>query len=390
MSSEPKRRVEADEFVLRDETGVMRAALKMTPDGPGLFLYDLSGKIRAGLLSGKDAPGLALFDSEGTPRVSLDLAAGEPALVLRDVDGTAQISMVLEESGPRLNLSDANSGPRIRLGAQRGDSSLVFADLNGKPRIALGMSGGVPGLTLLDAVGRRRAKLIVAEETSTFDLYNSDGKTCSSGTVVWVEPRLHAAEVDAKLAREGSARKQLEETLQAREKRYSALVAASGELVWTTSAGGEIVEDVPSWRSVTGQSEEEIKGAGWIEALHPEDRERVAGTGNRPWKRAVPTETECRVRGRAGDYGAFGLRAVPVLAGDEAVAEWVVTATDISPRKRLEEALRASEERLGEGGGYAGPITSGATGQRRAREISGGRRRPVAGIVAGERSRPRR
>ena len=50
MYSGPKRRIEADEFVLRDASGSLRAALTMTADGPGLFLYDPSEVVRAGLL----------------------------------------------------------------------------------------------------------------------------------------------------------------------------------------------------------------------------------------------------------------------------------------------------------------------------------------------------
>ena len=346
MFSEQKRRVEADEFVLRDANGSMRAALAMTLDGPGLFLYDQSENVRAGLLIGKDEPGLALFDSLGRPRVSLGMTADEPTLMLRDANGTSRLAMTVEETGTRLILSDTHPGPRVGFAAQSGEASMVFADTNGKPRVVLGMPGGVPGLTLLDAGGRRRAKLEIAEDTSTFELYDSDGKISSSRTVVWVEPRLNAAEVEAKLAQEAAARKQLEKVLQSREKRYTALTAALAQVVWTTNAVGEVIEDIPLWRSFTGQSEEEIKGSGWVQALHPEDRERVEGVLKQALETRSPFEVEYRVRRQDGEYRDFAVRAVPALQADEAVGEWVMAATDISERKRLEEALRASEERL--------------------------------------------
>ena len=79
MRSEPKRSVEADEFVLRDTNGLMRAALKMTADGPCLFFYDHREKVRAGLLGGKNAPRLFLLDRDGKPRTSLGLAADDSA-----------------------------------------------------------------------------------------------------------------------------------------------------------------------------------------------------------------------------------------------------------------------------------------------------------------------
>ena len=346
MYSGPKRRVEGDEFVLRDAKGAMRAALTMTLDGPGLFLYDQNEVIRAGLLVGKEEPGLALFDCLGRPRVSLGLAGDEPKLLLRDDKGIPRAAMTVEETGARLMLSDAKSGPRIGFAAENGEVSLVFAAPDGKPRIVLGMPGGVPGLTLLDEGGRRRAKLEIEEETSTFELFDSDGKTSSTRTVVWVEARLQAADLEAKLGLEATARKELEETLRAGEKRHSALVAATGQLVWTTNAAGEVIEDIPLWRSFTGQNEEEIKGLGWMQALCAEDRERVMQVSKQALEIRSPYETEYRMRRQDGEYRDFAVRAVPVLQDDEAVREWVVIATDISERKRLEDALRVSEERL--------------------------------------------
>jgi PAS domain S-box-containing protein len=346
MSSEPKRRVEADEFVLRDANGSMRAALAMTVDGPGLFLYDQSGITRARLLIGQDEPGMALFDSLGRPRVSLGLVADEPTLRLQDAEGASRAAIMVEEKGTRLMLSDANAGSRVGIAAQSGESNMVFADPNGKPRIVLGNPGGVPGLTLLDVRGRRRAKLEIEEESSTFELYDADGKTSSSRTVVWVEPGLHAADLEAKLALEAAAHKQLEGALQSKEKRYTALAAATAQLVWTTNAAGEIIDDIPLWRSFTGQTEEEVKGLGWVQALHPEDRERAEGVSKQALETHSAYDTEYRVLRQDGEYRDFAVRAVPVLQDDEAVGEWVVFATDISERKRLEQELRAREERL--------------------------------------------
>src|SRR5215475_11081086 len=69
------------------------------------------------------------------------------------------------------------------------------------------------------------------------------------------------------------------------EERYRSLIAATAQLVWTTDAQGNVIEDIPTWRAFTGQTEEEIKGQGWINALHPEDREPTAAV----WAHAVQT-----------------------------------------------------------------------------------------------------
>ncbi len=59
------------------------------------------------------------------------------------------------------------------------------------------------------------------------------------------------------------------------EARYRSLVTASAQIVWTTNAQGEVLEDLPAWRAFTGQSYDEIKGWGWASALHPDDLERT-------------------------------------------------------------------------------------------------------------------
>src|SRR5579863_4641553 len=85
------------------------------------------------------------------------------------------------------------------------------------------------------------------------------------------------------------------------EERYRSLVAATAQLVWTTDAQGNVAEDLPTWRAFTGQTEEEIKGQGWINALHPDDRAPTAAV----WAHAVQTcssyATEYRVRRHDGE-----------------------------------------------------------------------------------------
>jgi PAS domain S-box-containing protein len=124
------------------------------------------------------------------------------------------------------------------------------------------------------------------------------------------------------------------------EARYRSLVTASAQIVWTTNAQGEVLEDLPSWRAFTGQSCDEIKGWGWARALHPDDLERTKAV----WQHSVTTrelyEIEYRVRRHDGEYRDFTVRGVPVKDKDGSVREWVGACTDITERK----AARARRE----------------------------------------------
>ncbi len=128
--------------------------------------------------------------------------------------------------------------------------------------------------------------------------------------------------------------------------RYRSLIAATAQVVWTANPQGEAVGDAPAWRALTGQTEEEIRGRGWLSAIHPEDRERSAAL----WSRAVETrsiyDTEYRVRTRSGEYRHFSARGVPVLEADGSIREWVGTCTDITERKQAEAELRRHREHL--------------------------------------------
>ena len=129
------------------------------------------------------------------------------------------------------------------------------------------------------------------------------------------------------------------------EERYRSLVVATSQIVWTTNAEGLVV-DIPVWRAYTGQSESEVRGWGWLDALHPEDRDRTAQL----WSNAVRTkslyETEYRIRAEDGSYRYFSARGVPILAQDGSIREWVGTCTDIQARKAAEEALKTRAEEL--------------------------------------------
>ena len=58
------------------------------------------------------------------------------------------------------------------------------------------------------------------------------------------------------------------------EERYRALIRATSSIVWITPPDGQIF-DQPKWRAYTGMSVEQVKGWGWLESLHPDDRERA-------------------------------------------------------------------------------------------------------------------
>ncbi|GIH72345.1 SpoIIE family protein phosphatase [Sphaerimonospora thailandensis] len=112
-------------------------------------------------------------------------------------------------------------------------------------------------------------------------------------------------------------------------RRYQSLLWVNAHTVWASDPNGRFREVSPDWRRLTGQTREEYRGYGWLQAVHPEDRAPTLST----WVWAaeeVPALLELvfRVRVLDGTYRHFRMRAVPVCK-EGAVVEWVGAATDI-------------------------------------------------------------
>jgi two-component system, chemotaxis family, CheB/CheR fusion protein len=133
------------------------------------------------------------------------------------------------------------------------------------------------------------------------------------------------------------------------EERYRALVTASAQIVWNTDAQGRKMEDSPSWRAFTGQTREQwLSEVGWLEAVHPDDRQQAAENWRRCIEEIRPVDIELRLQHVSGDWRWTHVRAVPLRDEQERVRGWVGMNTDIDDRKRAEEALRQSDRRKDE------------------------------------------
>ncbi|MBK6427461.1 MAG: PAS domain-containing protein [Blastocatellia bacterium] len=147
------------------------------------------------------------------------------------------------------------------------------------------------------------------------------------------------------LGREIEVREKAEAELRASNQRYQSLVVASAQVVWTTDASG-LVEDVPDWRVLTGQTTDQVRGRGWLDVLHPDDRARTDETWSACVQSGSKFETEYRVRTRTGEFRTFAVRGIPILDENGTVREWVGTCADVTDARRALEMLRERDEQL--------------------------------------------
>lgn len=131
---------------------------------------------------------------------------------------------------------------------------------------------------------------------------------------------------------------------EAAQRRHLALISTMTSAIWTSNAEGCFEDSNGAWKNYTGQSSPESMGDGWVESLHPDDRDRIAAA----WKNAVtcggPFEAEARVwSATSKDYRYCQFRAVPLHDGAGQVKEWIGRVRDVDDKRRAEGAAAAIE-----------------------------------------------
>ena len=141
-------------------------------------------------------------------------------------------------------------------------------------------------------------------------------------------------------ARDITQQKIAEQSLRQSEERYRTLVEATTAMVWNTPESGEFETEQPAWTRFTGQTFAELKGWGWLAAIHPDDRRYT----EQFWLQAVHDRTiyvvEHRLRRADGEYRLMAVRAVPILNPDGTIREWVGLHFDVTQQREDEQALQ--------------------------------------------------
>jgi PAS domain S-box-containing protein len=145
---------------------------------------------------------------------------------------------------------------------------------------------------------------------------------------------------------ETTAHKRTEEALRESERRFREVVESLPQLVWTCRADGPCDYLSPQWVRYTGIPKAPQLGYGWLEQLHPEDRDRTIAAWRATAALGEAFAIEFRIRRHDGAYRWFRTLAVPLRDDAGNIIRWFGSNTDIQDLKEAEQAVRASEARL--------------------------------------------
>ena len=114
--------------------------------------------------------------------------------------------------------------------------------------------------------------------------------------------------------------------------------------IFRADAKGRCLYVNPSWCSIVGLSRDETRGRSLLSVVHPGDKSRVEAEwlqcGSKPFR------SEFRIQDRAGRTTWVLAQAVATCETDGNVCGYLGTITDITERKRVEEALAINEARF--------------------------------------------
>ena len=184
---------------------------------------------------------------------------------------------------------------------------------------------------------RRRALTDGRAEDERWHVRKDGSRFWASGLLM---PLRDSADGFVKITRDRTEQHRAEERLRENEERFRLLATSIPQLVFRSKPDGWRTWGSPQWVDFTGLSLEESLGLGWLEAIHPDDREAT----QRRWSEAAASGeyyVEHRVRHEAGgEYRWHQTRARRLDADGGAHGEWVGTMTDIHDLRGLQDRQR--------------------------------------------------
>jgi PAS domain S-box-containing protein len=131
------------------------------------------------------------------------------------------------------------------------------------------------------------------------------------------------------------------------EQRHRLLADSVPDPLWCSTADGSAIDYNRRWFDYTGQTPEQALGAGWVEAIHPDDRDSVRQWWRNNGETARSYRAEYRLRRASdGQYRWHQSQAEPVLDERGRILCWFGSCTDVHDLSLTREALREREVRL--------------------------------------------
>ena len=148
------------------------------------------------------------------------------------------------------------------------------------------------------------------------------------------------------IVNETTERTTYEQRLRESEVRFRNMADNAPVMLWVVDDTGYCTYLNPRWYSFTGQTAEQTEGYGWLDATHPDDKERAGQVFMDALERREPFRLEYRLRRADGTYRWAIDAAEPRFTPDGKFVGYIGSVIDIEERHEIEQKLRESEANL--------------------------------------------
>jgi PAS domain S-box-containing protein len=138
----------------------------------------------------------------------------------------------------------------------------------------------------------------------------------------------------------------LNSELARKNQELDAVVKTAPDIIFSRQVDGARDYISERFYEFTGASAGSANGFGWLDYVHPDDRERSMAHWTHCVQSGENYECEYRLRGSDGQYRWFRARALPLIDHAGAILRWYGTCSDIHDSKLLEQSMRDSAAQL--------------------------------------------
>jgi PAS domain S-box-containing protein len=138
---------------------------------------------------------------------------------------------------------------------------------------------------------------------------------------------------------------QLNVELMGKNQELDAIIHTAPDIIFSRKADGSRDYISDRFYDYTGAPPGSANGFGWLDYVHPEDKDKAMADWMRCVESGTNYEAEYRLQSRDGDYRWFRARALPIRANGK-IVRWYGTCSDIQDSKLVEQQIRDSAAEL--------------------------------------------
>lgn len=134
--------------------------------------------------------------------------------------------------------------------------------------------------------------------------------------------------------------------LTGKNQELDAIVRTAPDIIFSRQADGRRDYISDRFYEYTGAPSGSANGFGWLDYVHPDDKDQAMGQWMRCVESGANYEAEYRMRAASGAYNWFRARAVPIRDEAGNIVKWYGTCSDIHDSKMIEQSIRDSAAAL--------------------------------------------